>query len=235
MAVLIDPAEAAEELRVRLEAVRSESFHAADVECVAMCGDPAQSIADFVKGNGIDLVMMPTHGYGTFRRLLLGSVTAKVLHDIACPVWTATHTPDAAQPGQSDCRPAVCAVDGGPESVALMRWAGAFAAKVGASLRFVHVVPGMQGFPSHHMDAEFQERLREIGTHTMKELQQASDCQAPFSVVAGSAVERVCEEASRQHADLLIIGRGAIQESRGRLFAHAYGMIRESPCPVLSV
>jgi len=35
--------------------------------------------------------MMPTHGLGGFRRFLLGSVTAKVLHDADCPVWTGVH------------------------------------------------------------------------------------------------------------------------------------------------
>src|SRR5579864_2881409 len=51
-------------------------------------GDPAQTIGAFAQENGFDLIMMPTHGYGLFRSMLLGSVTAKVLHDAACPVWT---------------------------------------------------------------------------------------------------------------------------------------------------
>ncbi len=38
---------------------------------------------------------MPTHGYGPFRRFILGSVTAKVLHDADCPVWTGVHLEEA--------------------------------------------------------------------------------------------------------------------------------------------
>jgi hypothetical protein len=49
---------------------------------MAILGDPAHAITDFVASNKVDLVMMPTHGYGPFRQLLLGSVTAKVLHDV---------------------------------------------------------------------------------------------------------------------------------------------------------
>ncbi len=55
-------------------------------------GDPASLIIDYTNDNGIDLICLPTHGYGTFRRALLGSVTAKVLHDAGIPVWTSAHS-----------------------------------------------------------------------------------------------------------------------------------------------
>jgi len=37
-----------------------------------------------------ELIIMPSHGY-TFDQLLLGSVTAKVLHGSECPVSTGAH------------------------------------------------------------------------------------------------------------------------------------------------
>src|SRR6185312_2897877 len=49
-------------------------------------GLPAAVIADYAAGNGIVLITMPTHGRGIFRRFLLGSVTAQVLHDSDIPV-----------------------------------------------------------------------------------------------------------------------------------------------------
>src|SRR4051812_35255270 len=51
-------------------------------DLVAETGDAARAIAECVGARQIDLVMMPTHGYGMFRRALLGSVTTKVLHDV---------------------------------------------------------------------------------------------------------------------------------------------------------
>ena len=55
---------------------------------VLLRGDPAHEIVKTARDRNIDLIVMPTHGHGAFFRFLLGSVTAKVLHESHCPVWT---------------------------------------------------------------------------------------------------------------------------------------------------
>ena len=45
--------------------------------------------------------------------------------------------------------------------------------------------------------------------------------------------EFVAREA--RSADLVIIGRGVMQETLGRLRTNVYAIIREAPCPVISV
>ena len=47
--------------------------------------------------------------------------------------------------------------------------------------------------------------------------------------------EMICEEARKAEADLLVIGRGADAGILGRLTGRAYSIIRQSPCPVVSV
>ena len=56
---------------------------------ILVTGDAATRIAEVAK-SGFDFIIMPTHA-GTFRRMLLGSTTAKVLHDADCPVLTSKH------------------------------------------------------------------------------------------------------------------------------------------------
>jgi nucleotide-binding universal stress UspA family protein len=54
-------------------------------------GDPAVAIVELARSEGMDLIIMPTHVYGRFRRLILGWTTAKLLHDADCAVLTGVH------------------------------------------------------------------------------------------------------------------------------------------------
>src|SRR5208282_293494 len=99
-------------------------------------GDPAAKIAEFTRDNAVDLVMMPTHGHGLFRSLLMGSVTSKVLHDVHCPVWTAAHAEKQHAPQAP--RKILCALDGSGKSLALAQWAVDFSHELGASLQLLH-------------------------------------------------------------------------------------------------
>ena len=74
---------------------RLDRFEIPGAEKVQMMGDPAYEITQYAEKNGVDLIMMATHGYGKFRSVLLGSVALKVLHDAPCPVWTSAHPEDA--------------------------------------------------------------------------------------------------------------------------------------------
>src|SRR5215470_72419 len=107
-----------------------------------MRGDPAQQIVDFAHSGKFDLIMMPTHGYGRFRRFIIGSVVAKVLHDADCPVWTGVHMETVPRLEDIAFRQIVCAIDldDAPGCRAL-RWGAQFAAEFGAALTIVHAIP----------------------------------------------------------------------------------------------
>ncbi len=98
------------------------------------------------------LIMMPTRGHTRFRQLLLGSVTAAVLHDAACPVWTDAHTEDGPElTGVYNSM--VCAIDMGPRTPGVLQTSIEFSSHFGASLHVVHSVPGIDPrFPSDVAD-----------------------------------------------------------------------------------
>ncbi len=49
-------------------------------------GDPGKEIVEFAKEIGADLIVMPSHGYGWFKRITLGSVAERVVRLAHCPV-----------------------------------------------------------------------------------------------------------------------------------------------------
>ncbi len=234
-APLIDPQDLLQELKATLDATFTDCFQGLEVNRAAVLGEPAQEIARYVAAHEVDLVMMPSHGYGPFRQLLLGSVTAKVLHDVPCPVWTTAHTGTEPDRQHMGLKKILCAVDTTADSANILRFAGALAKDIGADLRLVNVVPGIEAWPDRQMDIEFEEQLRANAKQRIEELEKIASVEAPFCVDVGPVADSVAEEAERHGTDLLVIGRGAIHEKLGRLRTHAYGLIRLSPCPVLSV
>lgn len=234
-AMVVDTEELLRELKARLAGVLVKEFSHLEVERFADLGDPSQAIVAFAHTSGVDLIMMPTHGYGPFRSLLLGSVTAKVLHDAEAPVWTAAHVADHAAEQHIEPHSILCAVDGTPKSVPLMKWAADLSKDFGAALRLVHIVPALDSWPAMQSDRQFETDLRLEARKNVEGLQQTAGVDAPLCVAVGEVAGGVSEEAQRHGADLVVIGRGVLHETLGRLRTHAYGVIRHSPCPVISV
>jgi nucleotide-binding universal stress UspA family protein len=224
-----------ESLQKRLAGTLAGDLQGVSVTRIADLGEPAQCITKFADENRVDLIMMPTHGRGVFRRLLLGSVTAKVLHDAHCPVWTSAHAEDLAQRGHPNPRKILCAVDLSAASAGLIRWAAQLVGDTGASLRLVHAVPGGAAWPERQFSAELELALKEKARKEITALLDSTGLDFPACIDAGDVAPVVAEEAQGHGADLIVIGRGVIHEKLGRLRTHAHAIIRQAPCPVISV
>ena len=61
------------------------------VERVTAVGHDFVEILKYASGNGIDLIVMGTHGPGAVKHMLLGSVAEKVVRKAPCPVLTVRH------------------------------------------------------------------------------------------------------------------------------------------------
>jgi nucleotide-binding universal stress UspA family protein len=198
-----------------------------NVRRVVLEGDPARKIVEFAQNEQMGLIVMPTHGYGQFRRFILGSITAKVLHDADCPVWTGVHLEHAPSAETIALRHVACALDLGPQSLNALRWAAGISREFGAKLTVLHVATCAQA-PGQELEAGIREELSRLQ-------QQAGAEDAEVVVQPGDPAKVVCGETERLHADLLVIGRGSAGGRFGRLRANAYAIIRQSPCPVVSV
>jgi nucleotide-binding universal stress UspA family protein len=203
-------------------------------ECVA--GDPTEEIVEVARSWNPDLVMMATYGLGHFRRLLLGSTAAKVLHDLECPVWTNVHSEQTPPLESITCRCILCAVGLDSQSASALNWAAFLAGEYQAELIIVHAVPAVEASaPARFLDAEFSASLKNEARKRIMAMEPNLKTNAAIFIDAGEPAKVVAEAARRFSADLLVIGRHARAGLAGHLRHNAYAMLRESPCPVLSV
>jgi nucleotide-binding universal stress UspA family protein len=201
---------------------------------VVVEGEPARKIVEFSEQEHSDVILMPTHGYGPFRRFILGSNTAKVLHDADCPVWTGVHLESPPELAGASIRNILCGVDLGPQSSKTVCWAAMLAQEFGASLTLIHATAAE---PDLGDDTEVNWRIdvREAAEQELLRLQQFVNVNAEALIESGEAPAVICSAVARLNAELLVIGRGSAAGVFGRLRTNAYSIIRQSPCPVVSV
>jgi nucleotide-binding universal stress UspA family protein len=211
-----------------------DKFEVLNVRRVTLEGDPAQIISNYAQEHGADLIMMPTHGYGIFRGMLLGSVTAKVLHDATCPVWTGVHV-EEAPPNSASVGRIMCAVGLTEKSIPTMQFAAKLAQDFQAKLWLVHAVPGAETRPQKYFDADLETYLEDEARKTIGKMQETAGVGAQLCLGAGEVAHVVRDAALHHGADLLVIGRGQANRTFGRLRTNVYSIIRQSLCPVISV
>ena len=223
------------DLRQELQKFTDAELPKADVTCVVETGDPAAVIMEFTGNEKISLIAMPTHGYGTFRRALLGSVTAKILHDAKVPVWTAAHAPEPSHRAHPKPRRILCALDLKPESRHTLEFAIELGGDTEATVEVVHVAPEGEVDPLN-AESQLQEMLIETARKKLVKIQEEAGGSDVEAVVNGGSVAHMVRAlALEKRSDLVVIGRGCIQTALGRLRQNAYSIVREAPCPVLSV
>jgi len=196
-------------------------------------GDPATRIAELARERRFHLIVMPTHA-GAFRRTLLGSTTAKVLNDADCPVLTTRHA-ETISPKPLGHAEWVCAVSLKPDSERVLRYASKAARSARANLALIHVVPQTEASSDLQFDLEerVQSEEKQAARRYIDEMQQKIGSKAGVRIVVGPVKEALTEAACRLHADALIIGRSP--HVGVRLRDLTYAVVRDAPCPVLSV
>jgi len=222
-----------EELKALLGPVAANMFAGIPVEIKTAMGDAAFKIVQFAHDRHVDLIMMPTHGFGTVRTLLIGSVTAKVLHESNCPVWTAAHSEEQSSPDLP--RNILCAIDRSDETSPVLKWAGEYSQKMGGSLRLLQLIQPISDCLSLPGERQLQEEVRKEAGAQVDAMRKKAGVDATLTVAVGKLTDTVTEEARREQSDLLLIGRGSLNKTLGAMHTHAYGIIQGSPCPVLSV
>jgi nucleotide-binding universal stress UspA family protein len=223
-----------EQASADLDAFLAAELEGIKVRRMVIEGEPAWKIVEFARREQADIIIMPTHGYGPFRRFILGSNTAKVLHDADCPVWTGVHLEQAPPAAADSLRGVLCAVDLGAQSSKTLCWAAMLAGEFAARLTVIHVT-APDSDPGDDSEVNWRVDVRESAERELLRLERFVNVEADLIVEAGEPAKVICAAAQRLGADALVIGRGSAAGVFGRLRTNAYAIIRQSPCPVVSV
>ena len=195
-----------------------------------------------------DLIVIGSHGRTGFERLLLGSVTEKVVRKSPCPIMIVPpHAPEAQ--GQSLTHGGqpriVCAIDFSETSLGALEYAISLAEETDATLTLLHAIEVPPELLEHlpvpddfnvercHAAAEAAclQRLRELVPASVRNY-----CQVTTAVREGAAYRQILRVSEEQAADLIVMGvhgRGAVDLM---LFgSNSARVIRAATCPVLIV
>lgn len=218
----------------RLAEFATQLFPELEPTLLVQEGEAGRVVCDVVRHNGADLVMLPTHGHGALRRFLLGSVTAKVLHDVDCAVWTDTEHPEykPALP----YRRILCTLNlDTDEADAVIRAAACIAQEYKAELLLVHAVETPPA--AWEVDyAPYRQKVIESANIKMQSLRREAGLEGTtYEIADGRTPDVIHRIVAERQVDLVVTGRGHAQDGLGRIWSNLYSIIREAPCPVLSI
>ena len=211
------------------------------VEPKAAEGDPAREI--LAEADAADVIVMGTHGRSGFDRLMLGSVTEKVMRKARCSLLT---VPLSAPPPVGAVpvlfRRIVAAVDFSDVSMFALRHAASLAAEVDAQLLVMHVIEAPERLELW-IDREkatsyvrewtegAEERLRSAVSHGVREYAHVVQ-----RVETGRAYREILRVADEQQADLIVMGahgHGVVETMF--VGSTAQHVVHAAACPVLMV
>ncbi len=210
-----------------------EELAGMEVRRELVSGFPSEEIIEFAMRERVDLIVMPTHGYGPFRRFLLGSVVSKVLHDAQLPVMTGAHMADHPE-GPNPFATVAAAIDLSPNSGRVLEYAAGLAKQLGARLKVLHALAEITSHMGFNFEVKEEVHFEKPAREMIAKLCAGLGVPYEVEMETGDPGKTICELVKRSRADVTVIGRSSAS-GLGRLRAHAYAIIRESSVPVISV
>jgi nucleotide-binding universal stress UspA family protein len=228
-----------------LERLR-EAVHTAgaidQANVAAEAGEPAAVIVDQASAHRADLLVMATHGRSGFDRLLLGSVTEKVLWRAPCPVLIVPpHAADS--PDGVSLTTILCPVDFSPAALQAVGFAVDLARRANASVTFLQAIEWLAeeepGEPPRFNVPEFrlylmQDAEEQLNALIAQQPRVGRGCKA--AVVAGRAHREILRSAAENGASLIVMGaQGRGGPALMPLGSTTQQVVRAASCPVLTI
>jgi nucleotide-binding universal stress UspA family protein len=219
------------------EFVKKHTYNEIQSELVVNEGSAADLILSFAQERKMDLIVMGTHGLRGFDRLMLGSVTDRVMRAASCPVLAVREPPhDIVAAGQERHNPhrlnrILACADFSEDSGLALNYAFSAAAEYDAELTLLHV---LEKVPSA---AKTEEAIAEATEQLNKLIppERRNTPKIKTAVCIGKPYQKIVQFAQEQQIELLTMGvrgRGALDLA---VFGSTtYRVMQLGPCPVLT-
>jgi nucleotide-binding universal stress UspA family protein len=216
-----------------------------DFEIIVKAGDIRAELLAMVEEAEIDLVVMGSRGRSYFERVLLGSVTERMLRKLHVPVLTVSHLnpeKEIHEPGPVPLRRIVYATDLTDGSEVGLAFSVRLARGLDAHLTVVHAVhaddASFYGLETAFLPDYASEARAQAAERLNRMVALVSDGGIPISTVLADGVpyEAINNVAAKDNADLIVInlqGKGRLE--RALLGTTAERVIRTATVPVLSL
>jgi len=206
-------------------------------ECSVHEGAVANVILDLAEAQAVSLIVMGTHGLRGIQRVMLGSVTDKILRKAHCPVLavrkpvhdqvTQAGLPDVIRPERM-----LCCTDFSDQSERALEYAVSLATEYGAELTLLHVLEGVAG--SADIQNEIAKAMESLEKRISPETR--GKCKTKTVVRIGKPYQQIIELALESRTDLVIMGvRGRNALDIAVFGSTTYRVVQLGPCPVLVV
>jgi len=213
-------------------------------ESLTSVGHTADEIAHIAKEKGADLVVSATHGRSGLKRLILGSVTERLMRTLPCPMYIVRSLErEPAAPAMADMKlkRILVGCDFSADSDLAVQYGISLAQEFQTELYLAHVLE-----PTVYKDMLTQavgvpdpEGLRDELTRKLEGMVPAEAkqwCKPETLLLAGHPSDELTKYAVVNKMDLIVLGvRGhSVMESL-LVGSTTDRVVRQAPCPVLSV
>jgi len=207
------------------------------VSCHALIGEGAiwDVLQDMIQQNGLDLIVLGTHGRRGLRKLLLGSVAEEVFRMAPCPVLTVGPKTSEIRSLDVHLDHILYPLEFVPDTSDAAAYAVSLAEEYHAELTFMKIFEEM--VPSPEVKAEVEEPVR----HWMDDhIPMESDLRqrTSFAPGFGPAAEAILKFAGDRAVDLVVMGVRRLDPSMAGHLPKpdtAYEVVCTAHCPVLTV
>jgi nucleotide-binding universal stress UspA family protein len=217
-----------------------------DVEQIVVVGHPVGEIARLVGEKQIDLAIAATHGRSGLKRVILGSVTERLIQTLPCPVMS-IRSPEKETGAPSDqeirINKILVGCDFSADSLLAFQYALSLGQEFQSELHLVHVIEPPIYKQLFKQDVKPSEDLRESMRQPLDVMlnkmipEEASHwCRHKTALLAGQPHEELTQYALVNGIDLIVLGiRGHRLVEALLVGSTTDRVVRQAQCPVLSV